>query len=133
MPREVHADTDSYTVEYDPEIDAVVHTWTAFTSGQAFRDGANELLEVFRERDTGKLLVDTSGIQAHDDEDEAWLEEEWIPKMLDAGMTHAAHVYPDSVISEMDMEEFEESIADLPYDVVFTADLGEAREWTAKQ
>lgn len=133
MPREVYADTADYTIEYDGETGAIIHTWDQYVSGQDFRDGANELLEFIRQRDTSKLVVDTSGIQAHDDADKEWLQEEWIPKIIDAGIEYSVTVYADSVISEMEMEEFADQAGDHPYTIVVTGDMSEAREWIAEK
>lgn len=133
MQRQVVADTEKYTIEVDDGIDAILHTWDEFAAGQAFRDGCHELLEVIQGHDKTKLIVDTSGIQAHDDEDKAWLQEEWIPKSIDAGIEYSVSVTSDSVIAEMEMEEFVDQAQDLPFTYVMASDMGEAREWIAEQ
>ena len=133
MPLEVHEDTDLYTIEYDPELDAIIHTWNEFAEGERFRSGANDLLAFIRQRDTSNLIVDTSGIRAHNEADKEWLETEWVPQIIDAGIRHAATVHKDSVISEMEMEEFVRELDELPYTAMMTADMSEAREWIAEQ
>jgi hypothetical protein len=133
MPREVHEDTDLYTIEYDDELGAVVHTWTDFASGREYREGCERLLEVVQQERATKLLVDTSGIQAHDDEDLQWLREEWAPRTIEAGVEYYATVHPDSVISEMDIEKLMEGAADIPQEPFITSDMAEAREWLAER
>jgi len=133
MPRQVAADTEKYTIEIDDDIDAIVHTWDEFAAGQEFRDGCNELLDVIRRNDKSKLLVDTSGIQAHDEADKKWLQEEWIPNQIDAGIEYSVSVTADSVISEMEMEEFVDQTQDLPYTYVLAGNMSEAREWLDEQ
>jgi len=133
MPKQVAASTEHYTIEIDEEIDAIVHTWEEFLAGEAFRDGCRELLDVIRQHDKSKLLVDTSGIQAHDEADLQWLEEEFIPAEIDAGIEYSVSVPGDSVISEMEMEEFVDQTSDLPFTYVLAGDLQEAREWLAEQ
>jgi hypothetical protein len=133
MPRQVAADTEKYTIEIDEDIDAILHTWDAFAAGQEFRDGCNELLDVIRRNDKSKLLVDTSGIQAHDEADKEWLQEEWIPKEIEAGIEYSVTVTGDSVISEMEMEEFVDQAQDLPFTYVMAGDRDEAREWLDEQ
>jgi hypothetical protein len=73
MPKQVTASTANYTIEIDEEIDAIIHTWEQFAAGEGFRDGCRELLDVIRRENESKLLVDTSGIKAHDDADKEWL------------------------------------------------------------
>lgn len=134
MPREVYADTENYTIEYDDDIDAIVHTWTAFAAGEAFREGSNELLDFVRKRDASNMIVDTSGIQAHDEADKKWLQEEFIPQIVDAGIEYSVTVHKDSVVSEMEMEEFVDMTDDdIPMTNVVTGDMAEAREWVAEQ
>ncbi|WP_123535371.1 hypothetical protein [Halosimplex salinum] len=133
MSAQVAADTEKYTIEVDDDIDAIVHTWDAFAAGQEFRDGCNELLDVIRWNGKSKLLVDTSGIQAHDEADKEWLQEEWIPETIETGIEYSVSVTGDSVISEMEMEEFVDQAQDLDYTYVLAGDMGEAREWIAEQ
>lgn len=133
MPREVYEDADTYTIERDDDIGAIVHTWERFVSGDDFREGCERLLEVVRRRDASKLLVDTSAIQAHDDDDLRWLREEWAPATIEAGIEYSATVHADSVISEMDVETLMEEAEDIPQEPFFTSDVAEAREWLASK
>ncbi|WP_136688440.1 hypothetical protein [Halorhabdus amylolytica] len=133
MPGEILRDETAYTIEYDDEIDAVVHTWNMFSSGEKFREGANELLNIFEERDVSKLIVDTREVKAHDDEDKQWLQAEWIPNMIEAGMEYSVNVHRSSVIAEMDIQETVDPIEDAPFENLITDDMAEAREWLASQ
>jgi len=133
MPGEILRDETAYTIEYDDEIDTIVHTWNMFSSGERFRDGANELLSVFEERDVSKLIVDTREVKAHDDEDKQWLQEEWIPNMIEAGMEYSVNVHRSSVIAEMDIQETVDPIEDAPFENLITDDMAEAREWLASK
>jgi hypothetical protein len=133
MSIQVEADTQNYTIEVDDEIDAIVFTWSQFVTGQEFRDGANHLLEVIQREDKQKSIVDTSGIKAHDEADKEWLQGEWMPKIIDAGIEYSVSVTADSVIAEMEMEEFVDQAADMDFTYVLAGDMGEAREWIAEQ
>lgn len=131
MSRELHEETENYTIEWDDDIEAVVHTWTGFTTGEEFRDGAEALLDVIEEKGASKLLLDTQNVKAHEDEDKEWLAEEWTPRIIEAGVQYSAQVHPDSVISKMEMENLGEEMDDIPYDHFLTSDVDEAREWLA--
>lgn len=134
MPRTVTREDSAYTIEWDDDIGVVMHTWEEFVSGAEFRSGCAELADVIEEKGARKLLVDTSGIEAHDDADKAWLQEEWVPRVAEIGLEYSAQVHADSVISQMEMEEFdEEADDDNPLDTFVTGDVGEAREWLAQQ
>lgn len=133
MSQQVRVDADTYTIEVDEEIPAIVFRWDEFTSGQAFRDGSNELLEFIRDHDYHKMIIDTSNIKAHDEEDKRWLQETWIPKLIEAGIEYNVSVHADSVISETEMETFVDQAQDLPFTYVLADAVDEAREWLAEQ
>ena len=107
--------------------------WKAFSTGERFRDGANDLLEFIKEQDARKLIVNTRGIKAHNDEETEWLAEEWVPKIIDAGIESSVTVHRDSVVSEMDMEDFYEKMDDFDYESTMTDDMDEAREWIVER
>lgn len=133
MPREVYADTDDYTIEVDEDLDTIVHTWKQFTAGERFRAGCHDLLDLIRQEDKSKLLVDVSNVRAHRDEDKQWLQEEWIPMTIDAGIEYSVTVTTDSAISKMEIERFVDQAQDLPFTYVMATDMAEARQWLADQ
>jgi len=133
MSMEMYEDTERYTIEYDDEIGAVVFTWDQFASGAEFREGCEALLDAVRQHDASKVLTDTRGIRAHDDEDQAWMQQNWIPRAQKAGVEYAATVHPNSVISEMDIENLVEGVDQGEHEPLFTADMGEARRWLAEK
>lgn len=131
MAQQVQREGDGYRIEWDDDVGAVVHYWTKFTTGQDFRDGANELLEVLRSRDTSKMIVDTSGIQAHDEEDKEWLTSVWIHEVSDAGIDNSAVVHPDSVIAKMEMDDFAQELDGLDLTQYNTSSMQKAKDWLA--
>jgi len=133
MPQQVEEEGENYRIEWDSQLNAAIFTWTDFVSGEDFQEGANACLEYARKNDFSKIIVDSSGIQAHDDEDTEWLREEWVPAMLDEGVTEFATVHKDSVISEMDVEGMMEELKSLPHDTYVTKDMEDARDWIANQ
>ncbi|ACV11590.1 conserved hypothetical protein [Halorhabdus utahensis DSM 12940] len=133
MSVETLRDEDTHTIEYDDELNALIHTWNTFSSGETFREGANELLSVFTERDVSKLIIDTTEVKAHDEEDKQWLQEVWLPNMIDVGLAASVNVHRESVIAEMDMQETVDPLEDEPFENFMTDDMDEAREWLAEQ
>ncbi|SFR96471.1 hypothetical protein SAMN05216559_1609 [Halomicrobium zhouii] len=136
MAPEVHTEGEKYTIEWDDDIGTLIHTWTAFASGEAFREGCNDLLAAVEERNATKMIVDTSNVKAHDEADKQWLQTEWTPKTVEAGVQATAMVRSDSVISEMEMKEMSENMpddADGGPEALITDDMAEARDWMADQ
>lgn len=131
MAPQIEEETENYRLAYDSDLDAVIFTWTEFASGEEFRRGANRIVEYMAEHDVEKLLVDTSGIKAHDADDDEWIAEEWTPKLIDAGLTTNCVVYPESAITKMDRDQIKESLAANNYEGYWTADIDDARQWLA--
>jgi len=133
MPKQVLTDAENYTIERDTEAGCLVFTWDQFAAGEEFRAGCEELLDVIERESATKLVVDSSGIKAHDREDLQWLEEEWMPREIEAGIEYSVSVTGDSVISEMEIEEFVDQTEDMPFTYVMAGNLAEARDWIADQ
>jgi hypothetical protein len=134
MPIPAAKNTEFYSMEMDDKVDAILFRWKKFASGQEFREGMNSLLEYARSKNVSKFIADTSGIKAHREEDEEWLEKEWIPKATDAGLHYCAAVPPESTIAEMDMEGFIATrLDDHDYVLKMTSSMEEAREWIAEK
>lgn len=133
MGRETIEEAEQYRLEWDDELDTVLYTWKQFVTDEQFKQGANAILEYFENNDVSKLIVDTSTITAHDEEDQQWLEEEWTPAVIEAGMEYNCVVYPESTIAEMDRKRIQEQLSNLPYDALWTDSMEEAREWMAER
>lgn len=133
MGRETIEEAEQYRLEWDDELDTVLYTWKQFVTDEQFKQGANAILEYFENNDVSKLIVDTSTITAHDEEDQQWLEEEWTPAVSEAGMEYNCVVYPESTIAEMDRKRIQEQLSNLPYDALWTDSMEEAREWMAER
>lgn len=133
MPAPIAKSTELYSMEMDPELDAILFRWRKFASGQEYREGMNELLEYVRSKNVSKLIADTSGIKAHQEEDQEWVEETWVPKATDAGLQYCAAVRQDSVIAELDMEDFITRLDEHDYVLKMTSSVEEAREWISEK
>jgi len=133
MPSQVVADTDLYTIEWDDDPECFIFTWNDFASGQQFRDGANAGYEEFKKSPCENVIVDASAVEAHDDAEQQWIQDEWTPKMVDAGAYYIATVTGDSVIAEMDAEEILEGLEHVDYEDYLTDSLDDARAWVRRQ
>ncbi|WP_415381385.1 hypothetical protein [Halosimplex sp. TS25] len=131
MPAETIEDTANYTIEWDDDIEAVVFTWDEYVSGQTFRDACGALLDAIKQNNASKSLTDTRSINAHDAEDQEWLQNDWMPRATDVGLEYTAIVHPDSVISEMDVENMMDGTEPSGVKSLLSSDMDEARQWLA--
>lgn len=133
MSTQVRQEGEKYTIEVDDEIGTIIFTWEDFSQGEEFRQYCEELLEFIEEHDYSKLIIDQQGIRAHREEDKAWLQEDWIPREIEAGIEYSVSVHADSAISRMETEKFVDQTSDLPFTYVLASDMDEAKEWIAEQ
>lgn len=131
MP-EVVEEGQTFRIEYDADIDAIVHNWEEYTYGEDFKDGCYRLLDALKEHDVRKMIVNTKGIKSHDEEDTEWLENEWIPDVIEqTSVEFSCNVVPDSAIAEMEMEELLNDVDGTDFTVMMSNEMDEARDWLA--
>ncbi|MFC7057103.1 hypothetical protein [Halovenus salina] len=126
-------ETETYRIEVDQDIDTVIYTWTKPVSGEELRQGANALLAFAADNDLFKMIIDSNRIEAHTKADRTWLQEEWAPDIIDAGMMYSGVVYPGTLIAEMDIEQLMDGMDDSEHRSYITESLPEAREWIAEK
>jgi len=133
MPQQVVADTDLYTIEHDDGLDCYVFTWNDFASGERFRSGADDWYEAYQKNPSPNVIVDASSVEAHDEAEQQWIQEDWVPRMLDAGVERIVTVVADSAIAKMDAEEILDGIKHLDYEPYLTDSVEDGRDWIRRQ
>jgi hypothetical protein len=124
-------ETETYKIEVDEDRDSVIYTRKGYASGEKFRRGSNAIIEFLRDNDFSKMVIDLSGMPSHTDEDKKWVQQEWTPKVLDAGITRVTVVHPPSVIAEMNLEQIMSGIEVPSVETFITDSRPEALEWIA--
>lgn len=108
----MHGDLE-LTVDYDPNVPCVVMVWKGYATSAAFREGNARVLAEITNRRASKLLGDVTDFVLIGAEDQAWLNEVWIPRAMHAGVRKVALVQPsfyfnrvaiDSVAQKLDRD-----------------------------
>ncbi|RXK51617.1 hypothetical protein [Halorientalis pallida] len=128
MAREPYADSDVYSVSWDPELAAVVHEWHATPSEQAFRDGVNDLLSLIETRGARKVFSDCRALDSFSADDE-WLREEWAPQLVAAGIEYIAIVYPEDDMARFELDKVARTYTDFSIASMFASEIPEAKAW----
>jgi hypothetical protein len=89
----MHGDLE-LTIDYDGDIPCVVMIWKGYATSAAFREGNARVLSEITARRASKLLGDVTDFVLIGAEDQAWLNEVWIPRALHAGLRKVALVQP---------------------------------------
>lgn len=128
-----HYQSSFATVEYDESCEAVIGELREFTEGEQFREYMEEIIDAIEERDTNRVMADTSQFEsALHQEDQAWSARDWAPRAEDAGLDHLAMVMPESVIAELSVDSIIEMTEDTINRELFD-DVGEAKAWLRDQ
>ena len=128
MALEEHAESEAYTVGWDPELDAAVIEWHTTPDGESFRDGQEALLSLVEERDARKILADCRVFDSFPDETE-WLREDWSPRFLATNVEYGAYIYPEDRVAQFELDRMGRIDSDIPLEQLFAEDLPEARAW----
>ena len=89
----MHGDLE-LTIGYDADIPCVVMIWKGYATSAAFREGNARVLTEITDRRASKLLGDVTDFVLIGAEDQAWLNEVWIPRAMHAGLREVALVQP---------------------------------------
>lgn len=93
-----------FSVSYDVEIPCVVMSWRGYATSAVFRAANEQVLAEIAARRAGKLLGDVTDFVLIGAEDQAWLNEDWIPRAMDAGLRTCALVQPSFYFNRVAIE-----------------------------
>ncbi|SFE09704.1 hypothetical protein SAMN05216378_2307 [Paenibacillus catalpae] len=83
---------------WDDVIESVVIRWNSFAIGDDFREPLDKLIELAVVKNAKKVLFDNSHLLTLE-EDMKWLYDEWLPRLLNAGIQYTAAVNPTNSVS----------------------------------
>ncbi|TAF63372.1 MAG: hypothetical protein EAZ55_13855 [Cytophagales bacterium] len=114
-------------VEYDETVPCVVMHWLGFSSTEDLKKGMEEGLHLLQEKKLSKWIADASKMEGGFTEANDWLEQDWTPRAIKAGLMHVAFVQSPDLFNEFSTQEYAERNADLenPH---FTS-LEVAKQW----
>jgi len=134
--RELVYEDESGLVHWDDKAQCVEVETKQHVSSEAFRSVLETILGMIKERNARKFLIDMTKMDRIESEDLLWVETDWFPRCLQAGVVFVAIVMPESVASLMMVDKAVERLS--PYAISecierFFNDVDDAREWLANQ
>ena len=101
----VHWDSPHLTIHWDPDASCVHLEWKGFVHGEKGRTGLNMGLDFFKTKSTNRWLADTRQLRVVPEEDLKWINEDWFPRAIAAGVRRMALVVPESVLAKRSRSE----------------------------
>ncbi len=113
---------------HDPDLKAVAMEWTGFSSSAQFREANENVLDLIRETRSTKLIADTRNMKIISLQDQQWLYQDWLPRTISAGLTHAAIIESEDFFNKLSVDNVVQKINDQLTIKYFTTLLS-ARNW----
>jgi hypothetical protein len=116
-------------VRYDATIPGVVMIWQGYATSLEFRAANERILQVLTENRAAKLLGDISRFVLIGREDQDWLNHNWIPRAVDAGLRQVALVQSSYYFNKVAVETVGERVDPASLALSYFGDVASARDW----
>jgi hypothetical protein len=117
------------TVSFDPRVPCVVMVWRGYFTSRAFREANERVLEAVRSHGVRKLLGDIMEFTLIGAEDQRWLNEAWIPRLIEAGVRHVALVQPVFYFNQVAVQTVAQKVPSDHLEVRIFDGVPSARRW----
>lgn len=117
---------------WDDEEKIIYISWKGYAAGGPYREIMNKIIEILKERKATKLHADLRRMKAVTQEDQNWVNSEWLPTIKAAGLASTAMVLPESAIAMLSLNRMMDRSgvrADLQGDTAHFSDMEEAKAW----
>jgi len=121
--------SDAYTIYYEPAIDSVIMEWKGYATSRQFRDGTELMLEILVQNKTFKVLADIKDMAIIGQEDQKWLDTDFLPRATNQGFRVLAVVRPESYFNKVAIESISYRVDKNKLAINFFDDTMDAREW----
>ncbi len=104
--------------------------WGLKIDENEFRQGMNDLIELMRENETGKILSNNVNMKALSDADQKWSVEDWLPRALAVGYSTIAIIVPPNLFGKMAVEDVLNNASEVsPIRIQYFEDEERAKLW----
>jgi hypothetical protein len=124
----MHGNLD-LTIAYDAETPCVVMIWKGYATSAAFREGNAQVLAEINSRRASKLLGDVTDFVLIGAEDQAWLNEVWIPRAMHSGLRKVALVQPSFYFNRVAIDTVAQKLDRDRVELGFFDNRDAAKEW----
>ncbi|MES1214349.1 MAG: hypothetical protein ABUT20_02435 [Bacteroidota bacterium] len=120
---------EKYNVYFDEQKNMVVMKWYGYCTSGEFRDGTELMLETLIKNKASKVLADIREMDLIGQEDQHWLENNFLPRAITAGFKKIAIVQPQSYFNKVAVECISRKINKEQLTLEFRENIEEAVGW----
>ena len=118
-------------VKWDAASQAAHMEWQGWAAPAEFRAANDALVQAITDHHSSKVLGDSRQVKVMQQADQDWVNGDWFPRILAAGLTRMALVLPKSGLAKMNIDDMVSRVADR-LDVAYFETLDDARAWLAR-
>ncbi len=117
---------------YDAELGCIVAVFRGFASLDQFREACELTITNMMRYSASRVLVNLVDMQVLNVDSQKYIQQEWFPKAIKAGLKRMAFVVPQNVFGKVSMENANKEAKSLPIDMVYFGSIEEASVWLKK-
>jgi hypothetical protein len=117
------------TIRWDESLKASWAEAKAYAEGEELRAGYNAMLELCRQKRNSRYLADARNLAPVSQTDQRWLNEEWFPQIMAAGVRFMAIVMPKSAVARLSARQILSTIDTITIVTNHFDDIEAARAW----
>lgn len=129
----IHYDEPWLTVHWDESCHAVWLEWKGYVEGEPARQGLDCGLELLRRKRANRWLADVRRLGPVRQVDQQWINQDWFPRVIRAGLRFIATVTPQTAIARMSVRQIMSKVNEIDISTANCDDLEQARLWLRAQ
>lgn len=129
----VHFDSPFVALHLDEAEQCIWAEWKGVPAGDPMKNAFEVALRLITEKGVRKWLADTRNLGTMDPADVKWVNDEWVPRAVAAGIRWMAFVAPKKVVMQLAVQSFMSRINDRELANGYFDSLEAARAWLATQ
>jgi hypothetical protein len=124
-----NAQTSGIYVSWDETAQCVICEGVGFNKEEKVKAGLNSVLELLKQKKATRMLTDMKQVAPFGKEIENWIEQEWLPQMIAAGLKRQAFVMPQSAVTRMILDKTVQNTPSSGREMAFFDSQEAAKEW----
>jgi hypothetical protein len=122
-------ETDVYHIFFDTDLNAVVMEWNGYATTAQFREGTELMLNTLIQHKCSKVLADIEDMTIIAQEDQQWLQDNFLPRAIKFGFKVIAITTPTSYFNKVAVESVSYKIDKEKLTINFFDNVEKATQW----
>ena len=127
---QIIVDSPTVNLVWDNDVRCMRIGWSGeYMSGEDYRATLLTLLDVLKQKRGRRMLFDMRHMPVMSPDDQAWVQSEWMPKSLKAGLRYSAVVMPERALSRLTLRHIARDASNVDRQRAYFDTLEEATSW----